>query len=325
MFNPPYFIDKITDANGKVIYEHTPTPTRVMSEQTAREETVALQAVVTGGTGTKAQLPDGRPAAGKTGTTDEHGDAWFIGFTPQLATAVWMGSPESVVPMQNVGGINVFGGTFPALVWHNFMAQAMDGHPDPGFAPPGPTPPPKFLAMPSRISSRPVLRVGGSRTTSPPRPAVPTVPPPSPAATPAGGGNGNGRRQRERRRRRGRAMTAAALDALLEVQALDTAADQLRHRREHLPERAELADRNAKLSELEARASELQARARRHRGSEKRLEDEIALVTEKAKSERTDRLYSGHGQRPAGADRAPGRDRVACSGANGNSKTRSSS
>src|SRR5581483_8990184 len=111
VYNEPYFIDKITDANGKVIYEHDKSPRRVMSVQSAREETVALQAVVTSGTATRARLPDGRPAAGKTGTTDEHGDAWFIGFTPQLTTAVWMGSPESVVPMTNVGGINVFGGT----------------------------------------------------------------------------------------------------------------------------------------------------------------------------------------------------------------------
>jgi membrane peptidoglycan carboxypeptidase len=190
VFNPPYFIDKITDSNGKVIYEHTPTPTRVMSQQAAREATVAMQAVVTSGTGTQAQLPGGRPAAGKTGTTDEHGDAWFIGFTPQLATAVWMGSPESVVPMQNVGGINVFGGTFPALVWHNFMVQAMDGLPVVGWAAPGPAPPASFLRMPFENLRPTSPRSGGSRTTSPLAPAVPTVPAPGPAA---GNGNGNGR------------------------------------------------------------------------------------------------------------------------------------
>jgi penicillin-binding protein 1A len=190
VFNPPYFIDKITDSTGKVIYEHTPTPTRVMSSQSAREETVAMQAVVTGGTGTKAQLPGGRPAAGKTGTTDEHGDAWFIGFTPQLTTAVWMGSPESVIPMQNVGGINVFGGTFPALVWHNFMAQAMDGQPVVQFTPPGPTPAPKFLAMPSE-RSKTSTRSGGTRSTSPTTsPSAPA--PPDTAAGGGGGGNGKG-------------------------------------------------------------------------------------------------------------------------------------
>jgi len=86
--------------------------------------------------------------------------------------------------------------------------------------------------------------------------------------------------------------SAAALEALLDVQALDTSADQLRHRREHLQERAELGDRTAKLAELEARASEVQGERDAISASEKRLEDEIALVTEKAKG--ADRqLYSG--------------------------------
>jgi predicted nucleic acid-binding Zn-ribbon protein len=87
-------------------------------------------------------------------------------------------------------------------------------------------------------------------------------------------------------------MTPAALDALLEVQALDTIADQLRHRRDHLPERAELADRNAKLSELEAGAGEVQSERDTIAASEKRLEDEIALVAEKAKGA-DQKLYSG--------------------------------
>jgi predicted nucleic acid-binding Zn-ribbon protein len=86
--------------------------------------------------------------------------------------------------------------------------------------------------------------------------------------------------------------SAAALSELLEVQALDTIADQLRHRREHMPERTELADRNAKLAELEARASEVQGERDAISASEKRLEDEVALVAEKAKGEDR-RLYSG--------------------------------
>jgi len=168
VYNQPYFIDKITDAAGNVIYQHEADPQRVMSEQSARQEVVALQAVVTGGTATRARLSD-RPAAGKTGTTDKHGDAWFIGFTPQLTTAVWMGSPESVVPMNNVGGINVFGGTFPALVWHNFMEQAMDGLPVENFTAPGKTRTPKYLdpkdkevKRPSSTGSRPTTSSGSS-------------------------------------------------------------------------------------------------------------------------------------------------------------------
>ena len=172
VYNQPYFIDKITDAAGNVIYQHEADPQRVMSEQSARQEIVALQAVVTGGTATRARLSD-RPAAGKTGTTDKHGDAWFIGFTPQLTTAVWMGSPESVVPMNNVGGINVFGGTFPALVWHNFMEQAMDGLPVENFTAPGKTrastyldPKDKEVKRPSSTGSRPSTSTGSTTTGS---------------------------------------------------------------------------------------------------------------------------------------------------------------
>ncbi|MGI8662825.1 MAG: transglycosylase domain-containing protein [Acidimicrobiales bacterium] len=218
-YDPPYYIDKITDRDGKVLYEHKANPTRVMSQQSAREATVALQAVVTGGTATRARLSD-RVAAGKTGTTDKHGDAWFVGFTPQLATAVWMGSPEAVVPMNNVGGINVFGGTFPALVWHNFYTEAMRGVAPESFTPPGPPsraskllePPKGTVAVsdsstttiagattattgpsgptsvttpPHSLPSLPELptaRTLPPRTTPPPRP--PPTPPPIPTTTP---------------------------------------------------------------------------------------------------------------------------------------------
>jgi penicillin-binding protein 1A len=166
IFNKPYFIDKITDAAGNLIYEHEAKPTRVMSSQSARQEIVALQAVVTGGTGTRAQLP-GRPVAGKTGTTDKHGDAWFIGFTPQLATAVWMGNPESVVPMNSVGGINVFGGTFPALVWHNFMVEATGFVPVEQFAAPGPLPPGKFIEPKGKEVKRATTTTDGTQGTAP--------------------------------------------------------------------------------------------------------------------------------------------------------------
>jgi penicillin-binding protein 1A len=177
VFNAPYFVDKITDAAGNVIYQHEAHPQRAMSSQSARQEIVALQAVVTGGTGTRAQIP-GRPVAGKTGTTDGHGDAWFIGFTPQLATAVWMGNPESVVPMNSVGGINVFGGTFPALVWHNFMVAATAFVPVEQFTPPDPSRGGTFLQLPKEKEARqpgaPFQTFGTAPTTEG---TVPTTPP----------------------------------------------------------------------------------------------------------------------------------------------------
>ena len=84
-----------------------------------------LQGVVTSGTGTAAALP-GRAVAGKTGTTENYGDAWFVGYTPQIVTAVWVGYPNSEQPMTDqFHGQPVVGGTYPALIWKAFMTQAL--------------------------------------------------------------------------------------------------------------------------------------------------------------------------------------------------------
>jgi penicillin-binding protein 1A len=77
------------------------------------------------GTGTRAAF--GRPAAGKTGTNEEHKDAWFAGYTPDLATTVWIGYTRKETPMENVHGIAVSGGSFPAEIWRLFMEPALDG------------------------------------------------------------------------------------------------------------------------------------------------------------------------------------------------------
>ena len=204
IYNAPYFIDKVEASDGTVIYEHQSDGKRVMSVQTARQAQVAMQAVVTSGTATRAQLP-GRQVAGKTGTTEKHGDAWFVGFTKQLATAVWMGSPEAQVPMNNVGGINVFGGTFPALVWHNFMVEAMAGLPVESFVAPAPTRAGKYLQtpkgketytyvpLPSGTGVTTTTVPGGGpatapATTAPPLTSPPTSGPPVTDPPPGGGG-----------------------------------------------------------------------------------------------------------------------------------------
>jgi membrane peptidoglycan carboxypeptidase len=77
------------------------------------------------GTGTGASVFFNRPAAGKTGTTDDHTDAWFCGYTPTLSTTVWVGYPQAQIPMENVHGISVAGGTFPATIWNLFMRSAI--------------------------------------------------------------------------------------------------------------------------------------------------------------------------------------------------------
>ena len=84
--------------------------------------TKILEQNVLYGTGTRANF--GRPAAGKTGTTDDHADAWFCGYLPNLQATVWVGYPQGEIPMQNVHGIAVAGGSFPAEIWRRFMEQA---------------------------------------------------------------------------------------------------------------------------------------------------------------------------------------------------------
>jgi penicillin-binding protein 1A len=93
--------------------------------------------VVTSGTGTRAN-PGKWPTFGKTGTTQDYTDGWFVGSTRQLAAAVWMGSPLGNVPMRNVGGIKVFGGTYPARVFGQYMRMAMNGRPALSFPAPDP-------------------------------------------------------------------------------------------------------------------------------------------------------------------------------------------
>jgi penicillin-binding protein 1A len=95
---------------------------RVLTEGQAYEVTQILEQNVLGGTGTAAQI--GCPAAGKTGTTDEFNDAWFVGYTPKLATAVWVGYPDAQVSMEATRIGSVAGGTWPAMIWHDFMITA---------------------------------------------------------------------------------------------------------------------------------------------------------------------------------------------------------
>ncbi len=98
--------------------------TRAFDDGVTHEATQILEANVQGGTGTHAQI--GCPAAGKTGTTDHNIDAWFVGFTPRMATAVWVGYPKQHIEMNGLYfGRNVDGGTFPADIWGAYMKKAV--------------------------------------------------------------------------------------------------------------------------------------------------------------------------------------------------------
>lgn len=123
----PYAITKIKDRTGKVVYEHKVKTTQAFKDKEAGVLTAALEHVVTDGTGTAASI--GRPLAGKTGTSDNYGNAWFVGYVPQLATAVWVGRPEGDVPLRNIHGINVTGGTYPARIFGRYMKAALAGVP----------------------------------------------------------------------------------------------------------------------------------------------------------------------------------------------------
>jgi len=126
----PTSIVRITDDKGKILYNAQPDEARVLPSGVARGVTYALQQVVKYGTGTAAALD--RPAAGKTGTSENWTNAWFDGYVPQLAASVWVGNPitsnESMTP-DNGYPFKIVGGTYPAEIWHAFMTQALQGMP----------------------------------------------------------------------------------------------------------------------------------------------------------------------------------------------------
>ena len=121
----PHGIDEIKDPSGKVLFDGKVRGQRAISPAVAYLTTDMLRGVIARGTGTSADI--GRPAAGKTGTTQAYRDAWFAGYTPQLSTAVWVGYPEAAKEMTSVHGRKVTGGSFPAEIWARFMKQALDG------------------------------------------------------------------------------------------------------------------------------------------------------------------------------------------------------
>ena len=137
IYSKPMAIRKVILANGSVDTDAgwgIPQRERVIPEGVAWTVTQVLEQNVRYGTGAAAYF--GRPAAGKTGTTDEHADAWFCGYLPNLEATVWVGYPKGEIPMNDVHGIAVAGGTFPAQIWHLFMQSAVGGQKPRDFPPP---------------------------------------------------------------------------------------------------------------------------------------------------------------------------------------------
>jgi penicillin-binding protein 1A len=119
---PATILSKVVFPNGKVVNVGDEEGNRVFTDGEAYEGTQVLKTVIQDGTGTAANY--GCPAAGKTGTAENEDNAWFVGYTPKLSTAVWVGYPQGNIPMGSYG----FGGTAAAPIWHDFMEHASAGY-----------------------------------------------------------------------------------------------------------------------------------------------------------------------------------------------------
>lgn len=169
---------EVVDASGKVLLDnikHLPATSSELPANIADNVTNVLQGVINSGTGTAAQL--GRPAAGKTGTTNNYTNAWFTGFTPTLSASVWMGNADS--QSKSLGRVKgvfpVFGGTWPAITWRNFMKVALAKVPATPFTQPAPIIPPQQAAA---------LQAHGPTTTVGIRPGEPGFVEPTPSGGP---------------------------------------------------------------------------------------------------------------------------------------------
>lgn len=126
--SPATVIVRVTDSSGNVLLDNTPKPQLVLDPWAAASLTSVMQGVISSGTGRAAQLD--RPAAGKTGTTSSERDIWFVGYVPQLATAVWVGN-DNYRPL----GHGATGGGMVAPIWQEFMRKALQNTPVQRFRP----------------------------------------------------------------------------------------------------------------------------------------------------------------------------------------------
>lgn len=179
IYAEPYVVEEITDLAGKPItipgvdgrpaQKHRVKAHRVVNENVADTINFALQGVIEDGSGRRADI--GRPAAGKTGTTNDFTDARFVGYTPNLVASVWMGYNDPKQKLENVHGVrNVSGGSFPAKMWHDFMTISLAGTPPLAFSAP---------VFDGEVLS-PTTTLPPTTTTLPPTTLLPsTVPPPT--------------------------------------------------------------------------------------------------------------------------------------------------
>ena len=193
IYSKPMAIRRVVLADGKDDTDAgwgKPQRRRVIADWVAAEVTRILELNVQEGTGVGANI--GRPAGGKTGTTENHADAWFCGITPTLSASIWVGYPQAEVPMTNVHGISVAGGTFPATIWRLFMEEAIgqtpvrefpEAHSSPVWKPftrgqyAGEVAPPSYTPPAGSASTQ-------KKKAAPPPPPPERLPPPPPPPEP---------------------------------------------------------------------------------------------------------------------------------------------
>jgi penicillin-binding protein 1A len=165
---PPTFVLKVVGRDGEILYQHRHSEKRVLDADVVDVETDVLRQVVERGTGVNARI--GRPVAGKTGTGQKWRDAWFVGFTPDLVTSVWVGFPKGQISMvPPTTRTQVSGGSWPAHIWQLFMSEALASTPITDFhAPPSrlagidetPRAVPNLVGMPTSQAELALSRAG---------------------------------------------------------------------------------------------------------------------------------------------------------------------
>lgn len=184
-YRTPKFVSEVIDGEGKLLERGPAEPVRAISPAVASKTTEILKKVITSGTAKRANI--GRPAAGKTGTAQDYRNAWFVGYTPDASTAVWMGYREKNRPLRNVHGVKqVTGGTLPAQIWGDYMKLALaevsasefgkPGKEDSGF---------KLPYKPSPTPSPSPTEDAPTPTPSPSPSPAPSGLPPLPGASPS--------------------------------------------------------------------------------------------------------------------------------------------
>jgi membrane peptidoglycan carboxypeptidase len=210
VYHKPHFVQKVVNSQGEVLFDASQQSNdgeQRIEKKVADNVIAAMQPIA--GWSNGHNLAGGRPSAAKTGTnqlgdTDANRDAWMVGFTPSLSTAVWVGTTEGTKPLENKWGGPVYGSGIPSDIWKSTMDGALEGtdnesFPKPesigGYAgvpqapapPPTPTPPPGMPTAPSETVIQPTLEVApgitipwGPPTTVPVAPPPPAGPPPGP-------------------------------------------------------------------------------------------------------------------------------------------------